>query len=273
MAELTGQVAIVTGGGRGIGRAIALALAAAGAAVTVTARSADQLGETAAAITAAGGRALVLPADVTDRQAVEGVVSETEQQLGPVTLLVNNAGIITPFGPVWEVDPEAWRRCMDTNVYGTFLCSRAVLPGMIARREGRIVNLAGSDPAQKAVPMATCYDGSKAVILRLSEGLAAETREYGVSVFSLMPGGVHTAMVDELVRSPWMLKLNPAVGDFDRYWRTPPERAAALCVLIASGRADALSGRFLSVHDDLEELVRNSEEICKEDRYVLRLKT
>ena len=139
--ELVGQVALVTGGGRGIGRAIAQALATAGAAIAVTARSEDQLRETVALIERAGGRALALPADVTDRQAVEHLVADIERQLGPVDVLVNNAGIVGPLGPLWEADPEAWRRCLDVNLYGAFLCARAVLPGMVARRRGRIINM------------------------------------------------------------------------------------------------------------------------------------
>jgi NAD(P)-dependent dehydrogenase (short-subunit alcohol dehydrogenase family) len=106
--QLTGQVAIITGGGRGLGRTFAHALADAGAAVAVTARSADQLAETVASITANGGRALAVPADVSDRQAVEQLVDSVRQQLGAVDLLVNNAGIGGPLGPLWEVDPDDW---------------------------------------------------------------------------------------------------------------------------------------------------------------------
>src|ERR1700741_212445 len=139
---LTGQVAIVTGRGRGIGRAIAQALAQQGAAVTVTARSGEQLAETVALITAAGGRAIAVTADVTDPHAVKRVVTETEQQLGPVDLLVNNAGSASALGPLWEVDPEDWWHDVTVNLRGTLLCTHAVLPGMLTRRRGRIINMA-----------------------------------------------------------------------------------------------------------------------------------
>src|SRR5215470_5527648 len=139
---LTGQVAIVTGSGRGIGRAIAQALAQQGAAVTVTARSGEQLAETVALITAAGGRAIAVAADVTDPPAVERVVTQTEQQLGPVDLLVNNAGVMGPIGPLWEAAPEEWWHAMAIHVYGPVLYCRAVVPGMVARRRGRIINVA-----------------------------------------------------------------------------------------------------------------------------------
>ena len=140
--DLGGQVAIVTGGGRGIGSAIAQKLTKAGAAVAVVARSEDQLAETVTLIEGAGGRAIALPVDVTDQQAVERAVAETEQQLGPVDLLVNNAGVPGPPGPLWESDSGEWWWCIEVNLRGPFLCSRAVLPGMVARGRGRIITTA-----------------------------------------------------------------------------------------------------------------------------------
>ncbi len=154
--ELAGQVAIVTGGGRGIGRAIAQALAAAGASVAGVARSADQLAETVSSITSANGRAIALTADVMDQSAIEHAVAQTEQQLGPVDLLVNNAGSLVAIGPLWEADPKEWWRDMEINLRGTFLCARAVLPSMVARRHGRIINTSAAallDPCLTSQPI------------------------------------------------------------------------------------------------------------------------
>jgi NAD(P)-dependent dehydrogenase (short-subunit alcohol dehydrogenase family) len=114
--ELLGQVAIVTGGGRGLGQAIAQSLAEAGARVVVAARSAAQLAETVALIEQQGGQALAFEMDVTDQETVQRVVAAVEQTLGPVDLLVNNAGVATPFGPIWEVDADEWWRCLDINL-------------------------------------------------------------------------------------------------------------------------------------------------------------
>ena len=105
-----------------------------------------------AAIEGAGGRALAVPADVTDRAATERLVAEVADRLGPVDLLVNNAGANTVFGPLWEVDPDAWRRDFDTNLFGPMLCARAVLPGMVARGRGRIVNVASAAGDRAARP-------------------------------------------------------------------------------------------------------------------------
>lgn len=270
--DLTGQVAIVTGGGRGLGRAFAQALAAAGAAVAVAARSAEQLAETVVSITTAGGRAIAIPADVTNQQAIERMVAIVEQQLGPVDVLINNAGITTPLGPVWEVEPDEWWRCMETNVRGPFLCSRAVLPRMVARRRGRIINVA-STAGLRAVPCNSAYSTSKAALIRLSEILAAETQHYGVQVFAINPGLVRTAMTEYLAESPEGQQWTPWIREVLATSRdVPPTGAVNLLLFLASGRGDALTGRFLNVTDDVVQLVRQQAEIEQGDLYTMRLR-
>jgi len=187
--ELSGQVAVVTGGGRGIGRAVAQALAAAGAAVAVVARSSGALTQVAAGIHEMGGQAIAVTADVTEREAVERMVEQVQRRLGPVDLLVNGAGIGGPIGPAWEGDPDDWWRCLETNVRASLpnLCARSVLPGMIARRCGRIVNLA-SIAGLTGLPYHSGYVLSKTAIVRFSETLAAETRPHGIQVFAIYPG-------------------------------------------------------------------------------------
>jgi NAD(P)-dependent dehydrogenase (short-subunit alcohol dehydrogenase family) len=272
--NLAGQVAIVTGGGRGIGRAMALGLANAGAAVAVVARSADQLAETVTLIERAGGRAIPATADVTDQQAVERAVAETERQLGPVDLLVNNAGIGHPFGPIWESDPVSWWRCIEVNLRGPYLCSRAVLPGMVARHRGRIITTA-SGAGLGSWPNAAAYAIGKCAAIRFSENLAAETTQHGISVFVINPGFVHTDMVADAAESPddekWFggfFRKSLAAGR-----DVPPERAADLVALLASGQADALSGCFISVSDDVPEMVSRADEIRADELHRLRLRT
>lgn len=271
--ELTGQVALVTGAGRGIGRAIAEGLAAAGARVAVVARSAEPITATAAAIRQSGGTALGLAADVASRDDVEGVLREVEQNLGPVDLLVNNAGVFGPRGPLWETDPDAWWRVLEVNLYGTLLCTRAVMPAMVARRRGRVINVA-SNIGARAAPYSTAYSCSKAAVMRLTDSLALSLREFGISVFVISPGLVRTELSAPLweametgTGAQWLER--PLKQDD---WGTP-ERAARLVTFLASGRADVLTGRFLHVSDDVVELVRRAGEIQRADLYTLRLRT
>ena len=188
--ELKGQIAVVTGGGRGIGRAIALTLAAAGACTAVLARSQSEVAKTVAMIEEAGGRAQAFVADVTDAMAVGTTMVEIERALGPVDLLVNNAAKQGPMGPFCETDVDEWWRTMAVNLSCPMLCSRAVLPGMISRHTGRIVNIASS-----AAPIAyfsSCVT-SKTALIRFTETVANEIRPYGVSLFAVGPGTVRTA--------------------------------------------------------------------------------
>jgi len=225
--DLGGQVAIVTGGGRGIGQAMAQELASAGAAVAALARSEDQLAKTVALIEGEGGRAMALPADVTDQHVVERAVAETERQLGPVDLLVNNAGVGGQVGPLWEVEPDEWWRCVEVNLRGSFLCARAVVPGMIARQHGRVIissSLAGTAPW----PYMSAYAIGKAAVTRLAENLAAETRAQGICVFALNPGSVRTAMWESLFLSDEAAEYLPDLYNYVSQGGSgvPPERAA-----------------------------------------------
>jgi NAD(P)-dependent dehydrogenase (short-subunit alcohol dehydrogenase family) len=270
---LQGQVVMVTGGGRGVGRAIAEDLAAAGAAVAVTARSADQLAETVRRIEAAGGRAVAAPADVTDRAAVAGAVAGAERALGPVDLLVNNAGTAAALGPFWETDPDVWWRDAEVHVRGAVLCARAVLPGMVARRRGRIVNVVSAAGA-RATPYLSAYACAKAALLRLTDTLAAEAAPHGIAVFAASPGPVRTALLEAAAASPagqrWLpqfARMLAGGGDLS------PARGVRLVRFLAEGRADALSGRFFQPSDDLTALVARAEEIVRDDLYTVRLRT
>jgi len=270
--ELRGQVAIVTGAGRGLGRATALALARAGTRVGVVARSEEQLAETVRGVTEAGGDALAIVADVADPASVERMAREAERTLGPVDLLVNNAGTMGPLGPIWEADPGDWWHSIEVNLRGPYLCSRALLPGMVERRRGRIINVSTS-AATVAVAHMGAYVIAKTALIRFSENLAAELLNSGVSVFAISPGTVRTAMSEHLLESeagkkwlPWFRKL------FDRGRDVPAEKPAQLVVQLASGRADALSGRFIDVSDDLAKLLERLDEVKRDDLYTLRVR-
>jgi 3-oxoacyl-[acyl-carrier protein] reductase len=249
--DLSGQVALVTGGGRGVGAGIARELANAGAHVAVAARTRAQVEEVAGEI---GGLALEL--DVTDEAAVERAIAETEDKLGPLDLLVANAGIGNQDGATWTLDPPDWWRILEVNVLGVHLCCRAVIPPMLARGSGRIV-ITASGAAYLPGSRHTAYPASKAAVCRYGETLANEL-DGRIPVFFFSPGLVKTEMTGEFPDdAPW----------------TPPELAPRLVRVLASGRADTVAGRYLHAeHDDIEDLIRRADEIHENDLNAIRLR-
>ena len=200
MTQLRGQVAIVTGGGRGIGRAVAETLAAMGASVVVASRNAPQLDEVVRAIRKAGGHALAQTADVSDERQVEDLVLATERWVGPASILVNNAGTIEPVAPLSRSDPALWLRNIAVNIGGTYMPTRAVLPWMLERGAGRIVNIT-STAAHKAMKGVTATAASKGGVAQLTRTLALELEHTGVTVCAYNPGPTETAMQERLRRA------------------------------------------------------------------------
>src|SRR5215207_5784760 len=190
---ITSSVALITGGGRGLGRAFAIALAQHGFNVAVTGRTEAEIQTTAQAITEGGGRAIAIAGDVTDRPTVEQTIARTEAELGPIDLLINNAGMLQALGVVADVDADDWWREVEVNLRGPLLFAKAVLPGMIVRRRGRIINVA-SGAGLQAIATGSAYCVSKAALIRLSEAIALETSAYGIATFAIHPGTVRTSM-------------------------------------------------------------------------------
>ena len=256
-------VALVTGAGRGIGEAIAVRLAADGWQVAVAARSTDAL----AGVAEATG-ALAVPLDVTDAEAVAAAVATVEGELGPLSLLVNNAGTAGVGGQTWDKDPQDWWRVFEVNVLGAFLCARAVLPGMCARGSGRIVNVA-SNAAFFAIGddwdnrIDSAYMASKAALIRLTEALASEARRAGVSVFAISPGMVKTAMTETVFADLW---------DDPEVW-TSPDETADLVAFLATGALDPISGRYIhAAGDDWRTMPDRLDSIRGGDLNALRLR-
>lgn len=259
-ATLAGETAIVTGAGRGFGKAIAMGLAAASAAVTVTARSKGQLDKTVAEIEAAGGRAFAATGDVANRADVKRVVEAAEKKFGPTTVLVNNAGVTGPFGPVWHMDPDEWWAAHGVVVRGTLLFMNAVMPGMVERRVGCVINVA-SLGGQWFTPYLSCYGISKSCQIRMSELAAVEAKEHNVSVFVIEPGTVITDMAESTMASAeaqrWVPQMIAHLKRLKQNGDPAPglARCAEMCVQLASGRYAALAGRFLIPPDDFDKLV------------------
>jgi 3-oxoacyl-[acyl-carrier protein] reductase len=203
-----------------------------------------------------GGRGLV--GDVSRREDVERWFAT----VGGLDLLVDNAGISGSRQPAWEEDPDEWWHVFEVNVLGAYLCCRAAIPRMIERGGGRIVNVSSGAaylPVSPGRGLGTSYGASKAALSRFTEALDAQARGHGVRAFHISPG---------LVRS----EMTAPVFPDDAPW-TPPELAPRLVRVLASGRADALAGRYLHAeHDDVEELIRRADEILGDDLNAIRLR-
>lgn len=258
MGEQLRGVALVTGGGRGIGAAIARALASSGMRVAVVSRSAGEIGAVAADV-----NGLPVVADVADEVQVNEAVTRVEAELGPISLLVCNAGIGGEEQATWEALPASWWRVFEVNVLGVFLCCRAVIPRMIARGGGRIVATGSAVSylpvrSRHELRLGSAYPATKAALGRLMELLAAEAAPHDIHVFLISPGlirtGLTTGFPDD---APW----------------TPLELTSRLVCVLASGRADALAGRYLhAANDDIEQLIREAPRILADDLNAIRLR-
>lgn len=217
---LEGQVAIVTGAGRGIGGAVALALAREGAGVALAARSRADLAAVAGAIRESGGSALAIPTDVTQDGAVEALVEQTAGALGRIDILVTAAGVAA-FGPVAGTKPADWDGMLAVNLRAAMVCCRAVLPVMQRQRRGTIINV-GSIAAKRAITGSAAYAATKAGLAAFSAVLAEELRADGIRVGMVVPGAVDTPLWDSLPGGP------------DRARMLRPEDVARAVVLMAS---------------------------------------
>jgi NAD(P)-dependent dehydrogenase (short-subunit alcohol dehydrogenase family) len=192
-----GDVALVTGAGRGIGRAVALSLGEAGARVALLSRTASDVESAAAAIREKGGEAIAMECDVADADAVAAAVERVSGALGPVDILVNNAGVgtVAPF-EVADYEIAEWDRIVNVNLRGAFLCCRAVLPSMRERRRGTVINV-GSISGHKSAPLVSPYGVSKFGLVGLNQALIAENHKHGIRVCMVSPGTTDTTIWDK----------------------------------------------------------------------------
>ena len=243
----TDRVAVITGGGSGIGLAIAERLADDGLAVAVLDLDGDAAEAAAAKISAAGGTAVGVAADVTDREAIEAALTDVRERLGAPTVLVNNAGL-DGFDPFLKITPEKWARLLEVNLTGTFNCCQLVVPDMIAAGWGRIVNISSSS-AQGGQPLMTHYVASKAGVIGFTKALALELGPKGITVNTIPPGFIDTPMLRKSESRGLLgdgVEHHASLTPVRRVGR--PEDIAAACSFLVRDEADYVTGQVIGVN-------------------------
>jgi 3-oxoacyl-[acyl-carrier protein] reductase len=244
MQSLAGKVAIVTGASRGIGAAAAIALGEAGASVVLAARSVAQAEANAQRIGAAGGKAAAIACDVADYDSCRRLVTETMRRFGPPDVLVNNAGVIEPIAMTGEADPTEWARSIQINLIGAYYAIRAVLPGMIERGHGDIINVS-SGAAMRPLEGWGAYCAGKAGLAMLTRSIDLEHRAAGIRVFGFQPGTTDTDMQVTIRASGINM-----ISRIPREQLTPVAHPARAIVYLCTQEADDLAGKEFSLRDD-----------------------
>lgn len=257
---ISGKVAIVTGGSRGIGKEIAKKLAGSGANVVITSRNQETLDATVNEFRKNNRNILGIQGDVSNSESVFRVLAETEKHFGPVDILVNNAGIGGQGGHFWTNNYDTWWKTIEINLKGPMLYTHAVLKNMISRKKGIIINI-GSYAGIRAVPMNSSYATSKAALIRFTDSIAASVREFGINMFTVSPGLVDTDMTKNIP----VFKNLPASA-----W-TSINKISELVLNLIIKDVSKLSGRFIHVEYDLGLLINKADSIIKDGLYTLRL--
>jgi 3-hydroxybutyrate dehydrogenase len=251
--KLDGKVAVITGGGHGIGRGIGLRFAAAGASVVVSGTSQAALEQTARDIQGRGGRAIAVLADVADEAAVERLIARTLGEFGRIDILVNNAGIAGPTAPIIEVTREDWDRTITINLTGAFLCAKHALPHMIAQQSGRIINIT-SIAGLQAYALRSPYCASKWAMIGLTQTLAEEAGRYNITANAIAPGPVRGPRIENVIRNR-AAQMNATYEEVERQYVEPTalkrmveeDDIAAMALFLASDAGRNITGETLNI--------------------------
>ena len=274
--NLTGRGAIVTGANQGLGRVIAEHFVRDGADVLLTARDAKLLAEvqqSLAPLARNDQKVLIEQGDVSNRESCDAVVSRAKRDLPNLSILVNNAGVYGPKGPIEEIDWDEWVRAIEINLFGTVYMCRSIIPHLKAAKYGKIVNLSGGG-ATAPLPRLSAYAASKAAVVRMTDTLAEELKDWNIDVNAIAPGALNTRLLDEVLAAG-PEKVGKAFYDRSIKQRdeggAPMEKGAALAVFLAAKESDGISGRLISaVWDDWKNLPGKKEKISRSDVYTLR---
>ncbi|MCM8761737.1 MAG: SDR family oxidoreductase [Candidatus Omnitrophica bacterium] len=272
--DINGKVAIITGSGTGIGRAIAIEFAKNGASVVCCGRRLEKIQETVSIIKNLGGIAIAVKTDITKLEEVKNLGSETLKTFGSIDILFNNAGSFQTIGGLWEIEPEKWWKDVEVNLKGLMLCCWAVLPHMMKKNSGIIINMNGGG-ATFPLPGGSAYGCSKAAVMRLTETLAKELEMVGsgVIVFGIGPGLVRTEMTEFQVISEQGRKWIPSTKEcFEKGKVNPPELCAKTAIELIKISCPEINGRNFGAGENIQELKRNLLKIKEDDLLVMRFK-
>jgi len=267
---LEDAVVIVTGGARGVGKAISKAFVDRGAHVVIADMLKTELEQTAVEF---GKSVMPIVTDITDADQVKKLIDKVRAKFGRIDVLVNNAGTFSVIGPVWEVDPQKWFRDIKTNLFGSFLLCHAVVKDMVERKSGYVINIVSSGGVGDPHAYSTSYASSKTGLMRLTEGLAREVQGHGIKVFAVAPPTILTEMTKFIMNDEAGKKWRPGFEKiFENGNDAPPEKVAELILNLVSGKADKLTGRYIRVTQDFDELIARADEIVSGDLYTLRIR-
>jgi 3-oxoacyl-[acyl-carrier protein] reductase len=269
--KLQGKVSIITGAGRGIGNAIAKRFASEGSSLVLTSRSEKELNATLKEMLSIGCTAIAVPTDISVLSDVKRLISKTIEKFSKIDVLVNNAAILTPIGTIQKINTLQWENTLKVNLFGTFYCIKETIPYMVSQKSGKIINLSGGG-AFKPFPNFSAYSTSKAAIVRLTETIAEELKEYNIQVNAIAPGGIKTKMTMDV------LKNAELAGEEYNVAKKVIETGGAnlgkvgeLATFLASDESDGLTGRTISAQwDDLNYIKRNIDKIRKSDKYTMK---
>jgi 3-oxoacyl-[acyl-carrier protein] reductase len=269
--SIKGKSVLITGAGRGIGKRLALGFAAEGAKVGLLARSHAEIDLAKLEIEQAEGIAMCLRADVRNVDELAHGVDRMREKFGSVDILIAAAGVQGPIGPFLTIKPKAWNETIETNLLGTVNACRAVLPGMIEKRSGKIILLSGGGSAY-ARPNFSAYAAAKTAVVRFGETLAEEIRDHNVQVNIMAPGAAYSHMTDEIINAGEERAGHKEIEDAEQVRITggmPAEKQIALAKFLASESSNHVSGKLLHVNDEWKKFERES---MRPDLFTLRRK-
>lgn len=255
MSKLQGKIALVTGGGRGIGRSIALTLASEGSDVAVLARTSKQIEEVAAEIRALGRRSLAVTCDLADGKNITHAVATIQRDLGPIDILINNAAVVEPVGRTITIDPDQWAEALNINLIGPYRLLRAVLPEMLERGWGRIVSVSSGAAAGTGMDNGSAYATSKAALELLSLNIATELAGSGVTVNAVRPGVVDTDMQTHMRLQP-AERIGQKLHDGFQSWASQLYDPSQPARLVANLVTSEITGKVVDIDDELGQELR-----------------